>query len=129
MQDFRKLRVWQRAQETCVEVYAFTTRFPVEERYGATSQLRRAAISVGANIAEGSKRASNTDKARIFNLAQGEAAEAMSVLDVADRLGLGMPNEAIRLSLVYDELIGSIEALRQQVLAGRNATVPGDSNG
>src|SRR3954465_6978931 len=73
MQDFRKLKVWQRAQETCVQIYMLSGHFPVEERYGITSQLRKAAVSVGANLAEGSKRASPTDKARIFNIAQAEA--------------------------------------------------------
>jgi four helix bundle protein len=45
MRDFRKLRVWQRAQDLCVHVYLFSADFPPEERYGMTSQLRRAAIS------------------------------------------------------------------------------------
>ena len=116
MQDFRKLIVWQRAQETCVEIYELTADFPPQERYGLTSQLRRAAVSVGANLAEGSKRQSPTDKARIFNIAQGEAAEAISLLDVARRLTYGRPAEAIRLTAVYDDLIGSIESLRQRVL-------------
>jgi hypothetical protein len=49
MQDHRKLKVWQRAQEKCVEVYLFTADFPVEERYGMTAQLRKAAVSVGGN--------------------------------------------------------------------------------
>jgi four helix bundle protein len=117
MQDFRKLRVWQRAQETCVQIYVFTATFPVEERYGITAQLRRAAVSVGANLAEGSKRNSDPDKARIFNLAQGEAAEAISELDIADRLKYGKSGDAIRLCHTYDELIGSIEVLRLQILA------------
>jgi four helix bundle protein len=115
MQDFRKLRVWQRAQETCVQVYLLTADFPVEEKYGMTSQLRRAAVSIGANLAEGSKRKSSTDKARIFNIAGGEAAEAMSILDVAARLNYGPKGEALRFSGIYDELLGMIEALRQQV--------------
>ena len=115
MQDFRKLIVWQRAQDTCVEIYKLTAGFPAEERYGISSQLRRAALSVGANLAEGSKRKSNTDKARIFNIAQGEAAEAMSILDVAHRLNYGPRGEALRFSVVYDELVAMIATLRQRV--------------
>ena len=117
MQDFRRLRVWRRAQETCVQVYLFTADFPPEERYGMTSQLRRAAVSVGSNIAEGSKRRGKVDKARLLNLSQGEAAEAMSVLDLAHRLRYGEPGTALRLSAIYDELVGMIESLRQRVLA------------
>ena len=116
MQDFRKLRVWQRAQETCVELYLFTADFPIEERYGMTSQLRRAAVAVGGNIAEGSKRRSKIDKARIFNIAESEAAEAISVLDVAERLAYGEKGGAQKLSRTYDELLGMIEALRQKVV-------------
>ena len=117
MQDFRKLRVWQRAQEMCVEIYLFSADFPMEERYGTTSQLRRAAVSVGSNIAEGSKRRSKTDKARIFNIAQSEAAESMSLLDLAVRLSFGRKAEALRLIGRYDELVGMLESLRQQVAA------------
>lgn len=124
MQDFRKLRVWQRAQETCVEVYLFTVDFPPEEGYGMTSQVRRAALAVGSNIAEGSKRRSKTDKARIFNLAESEAAEAISVLDVAERLGYGAKAEAQRLAGKYDELLGMIEALRQKII-GPGDELPG----
>jgi four helix bundle protein len=118
MQDYRKLKVWQRAQEICVEIYLFTADFPAEERYGMTSQLRRAAISVGSNIAEGSKRSSKVDKARIFNIAESEAAESMSVLDLAIRLGFGRSEEAERLCGCYDKLLGMLESLRQQVLDG-----------
>ena len=118
MQDHRKLRVWQRAQETCVEVYLFSADFPPEERYGMTGQLRRAAVAVGGNLAEGSKRVSKTDKARIFNIAESEAAEAMSVLDLAVRLSYGVKGEAQRLVGIYDDLLGMIESLRRQVLGG-----------
>jgi four helix bundle protein len=117
MQDHRKLKVWQRAQEKAVEVYLLTADFPDEERYGMTVQLRKATVAVGANIAEGSKRKSKVDKARIFNIAQSEAAEMMSILDLAVRLRFGRTEEAERLIGCYDELIGMIESLCQQVLA------------
>ena len=53
MQDFRRLRVWQKAHEQAVAIYVVTKRLPSEERYGLTSQMRRSAASVAANIAEG----------------------------------------------------------------------------
>ena len=118
MQDHRKLRVWQRAQGLCVEVYLFSADFPESERYGLTAQLRKAAVSVGANIAEGSRRLSKFDKARIFNIAESETAEIMSELDVADRLRYGRREEAQRLVRAYDELLGMTEALRQAVAGG-----------
>jgi four helix bundle protein len=116
MQDHRKLKVWQRAQEQCVGVYRFTAEFPPEERYGMTAQLRKAAVSVGANLAEGSKR-SKTDKARIFNIAESEAAETMSILDLSVRLAFGRKTEAERLMACYDELLAMVASLCQQVLA------------
>src|SRR4051812_28591754 len=97
MQDHRKLKVWNRAQDVCVDVYRFTAEFPIEERYGMTAQLRRAAVSVGANLAEGSKRRSKVDKVRVFNTSESEAAESMSVLDLAVRLRFGRKEEAERL--------------------------------
>src|SRR5437764_355533 len=116
MQDHRKLKVWQRAQEKCVEVYLFTADFPVEERYGMTAQLRKAAVSLGANLAEGSKRRSKVDKARIFNIAESEAAEAMSILDLAVRLKFGRKEEAQRLIGCYDELLAMLTSLCEAVL-------------
>jgi four helix bundle protein len=128
MQDHRKLRVWHRAQETCLEVYLFSADFPLEERYGVTAQLRKAAVSVGSNIAEGSRRTSKTDKARIFNIAESEAAEAMSVLDLAERLCYGDKGEAARLVRTYDTLLAMIESLRQSALAGTPEPSTGDEN-
>jgi len=118
MQDHRKLIVWQRAQEKCVERYRFSADFPPEERYGMTAQLRKAAVSVGSNIAEGSKRRSPVDKARIFNISESEGAETMSVLDLAIRLGFGRKAEAERLILSYEEVLKMLASLCEQVLAG-----------
>lgn len=116
MQDYRKLKVWDRAQQLCVEIYGFSVDFPPEERYGMTSQLRRAALSVGSNIAEASKRKSQKDKARILNISQSEGAEAMSVLDIADRLRYGSQGGARSFIAKYDELEAMLESLCQQVL-------------
>ena len=118
MQDHRKMRVWQRAQELCVEIYLLTADFPPEERYGLSGQLRRAAVSVGSNIAESSRRASRPDKRRILNVAQGEAAEVMSELDVACRLGYRGRETSEALITHYDHLGGSLERLRQRILEG-----------
>ena len=117
MQDHRKLRVWQDAQEICVEVYRVTADFPREERYGLTAQVRRAAVSVGANIAEGSRRISPSDKARIFNVAQSEAAEAMSELDVALRLEYGAKKDGEKLIAACDRWLGAAETLRHLIVS------------
>jgi len=116
MQDFRKLRVWERAQQLCCELYLFSADFPVEERYGVTSQLRRAAVSVGSNIAEASKRKTPKGKGRILNVSESDGAEVMSVLDIVERLAYGQKGTARQFIARYDELEGMIESLCQRVL-------------
>jgi len=118
VQDHRKLRVWHQAQELCVRVYLLSADFPDEERFGLTSQVRRAAVSVGSNIAEASRRVSQKDKARIINVGQGEGAEVMSELDIAHRLKYAGAAAAQELIEEYDRLEASLEALRQSILAG-----------
>ena len=71
MQDFRALRVWQKAHEPTVAIYRATDSFPREEIYGLTSQLRRSSASVPANLAEGCGRTANGDFARYCSIAMG----------------------------------------------------------
>jgi four helix bundle protein len=75
MQDFRNLKVWQKAHALTLNVYRSTQDFPVEERYGLTTQLRRSCASVPANLAEGCARSSNIDFARFVNNAASSASE------------------------------------------------------
>lgn len=69
--SFQDLIVWKKAHEFVLAVYAITHTFPREEQYGLSSQFRRAAISIPANIAEGFRKKGRADKARFFNIAQG----------------------------------------------------------
>ncbi|MFZ1072128.1 MAG: four helix bundle protein [Verrucomicrobiia bacterium] len=75
MQDFRKLEVWQRSHELTLKVYELTRSFPADEKFGLTSQLRRAAVSVELNLAEGSSRGSDPDFRRFVQMAIGSASE------------------------------------------------------
>jgi four helix bundle protein len=88
MQRFTELRVWQRSHALALEVYRLTQGFPREERFGLTSQLRRAVASVPTNIAEGSKRRSNIEYARFLNIAEGSLAETEYLLMLSRDLGL-----------------------------------------
>ena len=74
-QRFEDLIVWQKAHALTLRVYKVTKAFPREELFGLTSQMRRAAVSVGAHSAEGFSKKSKTDKTRIFNIAQGSLEE------------------------------------------------------
>jgi four helix bundle protein len=87
--SFEELLVWQKAHQFVLAVYKLTDNFPKHELYGLTSQLRRAAVSVPANIAEGFKKRGKQDKARFFNIAQGSLEECRYYLILARDLGYG----------------------------------------
>jgi len=75
LKDFKEVKVWAKAHATTIEVYRLTRLFPREELYGLTSQIRRAAASIGANIAEGCGRKSDGEMARFLHIARGSAVE------------------------------------------------------
>ena len=75
MRDFRKLDVWDRAHQLTLDVYRATGSFPSNERFGLTTQMRRCAISIPSNIAEGAGRESRPDYARFLGVAIGSAHE------------------------------------------------------
>ena len=84
---FEKLDVWQKAVEYADLIYEVTRNFPVEERFGLTSQLRRSAVSVSSNIAEGTSRQSDVDLARFIEIAYGSLLESVSEMEIAKRQG------------------------------------------
>jgi four helix bundle protein len=86
-QSFEDLIVWQKAHALVLGVYRLSRGFPQEETYGLRSQLRRAVVSVPANIAEGFRRRSRPDKARLMNVAEGSLEEARYDLRLAADLG------------------------------------------
>lgn len=84
--SFRDLIVWQKAHAFVLEVYHVSEIFPTVERYGITSQLRRAAISIAANVVEGFRKRGRADKLRYFNIAQGSADECLYYLVLVNDL-------------------------------------------
>ena len=80
---FQNIIAWQKAHEFTKLVYQITKNFPEDERYGLTSQFRRAAVSIGANIAEGYKKLSKADKLRFMNISEGSMAECMNYIILA----------------------------------------------
>ena len=90
---FRDLIVWQKAHQFVLAIYRLSESFPKPETYGLTSQLRRAAVSVPANIAEGFKKTGRADKARFMNIAQGSLEECRYYLILAADLGYGKTKE------------------------------------
>jgi four helix bundle protein len=96
--DYRRLHVWRLAQELAVQIYGATRDFPASERFGLASQLRRAAVSVPANLAEGCGRNSDTELKRFANIARGSLHELICELDLCARLNLLDAETAERLT-------------------------------
>jgi four helix bundle protein len=110
---FEDLIVWQKAHSLVLDVYRMTRQFPREETYGLTSQLRRAVVSVPANIAEGFKKRGRADKARLMNVAEGSLEETRYYLRLAEDLGYLQPNDAPAKAVEIARLLGAyIKGLR-----------------
>ncbi len=86
IEKFENLTVWQKSHELALEVYKITKEFPSEERFGLISQMRRAAVSVAANIAEGFKRRGIKDKINFYNISQSSLSELQYYLILAKDL-------------------------------------------
>jgi four helix bundle protein len=107
---FEKLRVWQAARELAKQVYLATANFPQREMYGLTSQCNRAAVSVAANLAEGTSRQSRKDQAHFSEIAYGSLTELACLLTLGKDVGvLSDRSEA--------ELRGAIEHVSEQLNA------------
>jgi four helix bundle protein len=123
VKGFKDLKVWRKAHEMTVAVYQVTRTFPREEVYGLTSQLRRSAASIGANIADGCGRRSDGEMARFLQISRGSASEIEYHVLLARDLGYLGESEFRRLSLQADELQRMLTALIQRF---RPKTIDGD---
>jgi four helix bundle protein len=86
MHQFKNLEIWKRSRLFCSKIYAVTSNFPDNEKFGITNQLRRASVSIPSNIAEGSSRASNKDFSRFLEIAIGSAYEIETQLLISNDL-------------------------------------------
>jgi four helix bundle protein len=115
MQRFTELRVWQRSHQLVLEIYQLTEGFPQQELYGVTSQLRRAAVSVPSNIAEGSKRKQPQDYARFLNIAESSLCETEYFIILSRDLGYLDEETALKIFQEIDEIARMLNALRERV--------------
>jgi len=111
---FQDLLVWQKAHQYVLSVYKLTGTFPKHETYGLSSQMRRAAVSVAANIVEGFRKRGRPDKVRFMNTAEGSLEESRYYLLLAQDLGYGQTNtltasleEVSRLLNAYSKAIAA----------------------
>ncbi|MBI2805392.1 MAG: four helix bundle protein [Planctomycetes bacterium] len=107
IKSFRDLVVWQKAMNFVVEIYRATGSFPGDERFGLTSQLRKSAVSVPSNIAEGHGRESTREFLNFLSIAYGSLNEAQTQIMIAEQLGF-LPSEKAALLL---ELAGEVAKL------------------
>ena len=97
-QNYRDLRAWQLAMDLVVSVYELSARFPADERFGLCAQIRRAAVSVPSNIAEGQGRRSDAEFRHLLAIAHGSLREVETQLIIAGRLGYADPQAISRIS-------------------------------
>lgn len=115
VRNYRDLQVWQRSKALAVEIYRITATFPQREQYGLVDQMRRAAVSIPSNIAEGHISRSPKIFARHINIALGSAAELSTQLEIARDIGY-------LVGPVYQSLQGELEEI-VKMLFGLLATV------
>ena len=115
IQSFKQLRVWQKGIEIVKEIYALTQPFPKEEIYGLTSQMRRAAISIPANIAEGFKRLHGKEYRQFLHIALGSAAELETELIIARELNFINEQELSEVSEKLDHTSKMMSSLLRKL--------------
>jgi four helix bundle protein len=115
LSSYRDLEVWQKAMQLIVESYRCTSSFPADERFGPTAQIRRAAVSVAANIAEGHERRHLGDYLRQISYARGSVAEVETELIAAEHLGYARGRDLAALYLLCDEISRMLTGVRRSL--------------
>ncbi len=120
MRDHRDLEVWQRAMDLAADIYRATEHFPPSERYGLCAQMRRAAVSIPSNIAEGAARRTTRDFLAFAHIARGSLAELETQVLLAIRIGLQLDAQAWpqRMNEVGRLMNGLIRSLRDKAHIG-----------
>ncbi len=115
--SYRDLKVWQTAMELVVQVYRLSQSFPQQERFGLTSQVQRAAVSIPSNIAEGHARDSTRDFLHHLSFALGSLAEVETQLELANRLGYLEFSSESQIMKSLDELGKMLRGLQKSLKA------------
>jgi len=117
MQDFRHLKIWQKSHQLVLRLYKVTAKFPKDELYGLTSQMRRAAVSIPANIAEGCGRGGDAEFGRFLHIAQGSASELDYHLLLSHDLNIQSDADYSELAADLSEVRRMLSTLTQKLKA------------
>jgi len=115
IKDFKDLKIWQKSMEIVMDIYNITKTFPREETYGITSQMRRSAVSIPSNIAEGFKRHHNKEYKQFLYIALGSSAELETHLILAENLKYVTKKTAESIYENMDHLSRMITTLRKKL--------------
>lgn len=110
--SFEKLEVWKESKELCILIYKLTESFPENEKFSLVSQLRRASISISSNIAEGSGRNSNKDKAHFTNIAFSSAIEVLNQIIISQELNFIKNEDYIKIRSKIECITNKLNSLR-----------------
>ena len=112
---FEKLDVWKNSKSFAIEIYTATTDFPNEEKFGLVSQIRRAAVGIGANIAEGMSRNTNKDKSRFINIGFSSAIEVLNYLILARELDFLEEDQYTKLREMLEKITNQLNSLKNKL--------------
>src|SRR5204863_1182204 len=115
IQSYKDLLVWQKGIALAKVIYSLTQRFPAEEKFGLVSQMRRAAVSIPSNLAEGQARRTTGEFVQFISHAEGSAAELDTQLILAVELNFCAKRDAIPIYEAIDELRRMLNALRRKI--------------
>ncbi|MBI2624459.1 four helix bundle protein [Candidatus Parcubacteria bacterium] len=117
MKSYKDLTVWQKAIELAITVYALTDKFPREEQYGLSIQMRRAAVSIASNIAEGRSRGTRKDFAQFLRIALGSGAELTTQVEITKRLPQMREIDFGRIDSLLKQIMKMLHALIKNLTA------------
>jgi four helix bundle protein len=114
---YEKLGVWQKGMDLVTEIYLLTSKFPADEKFGITSQLRRAAISIPANLAEGYGRGSQAHLANFAKISLGSVYEVRTELEIAIRTGIASKEQVDKAASLATELSRMLDSFVRSVVS------------
>lgn len=122
MHRFEELKIWQKAMNITESVYKLSSFFPKEEKYGLTSQIRRSAISIASNIAEGAGRNSNKEFVYFLSIANGSSFELLTQIYLSKRLNLSSEEETKPIINQISEVCNMNYSLQKSLTNNKNKT-------